>query len=262
MSRIDATFEMIRREKRAALMPYVAGGFPSLAATESVLAALPTAGADIVEVGIPYSDPIADGPVIAGAMYEALQAGVTVDAVCGVVQRVRAHTELPMVAMVSHSIVHRRGGTSLIEQLADTGFDGVIIPDADLGAIDTMLPTIDRRDLACALLIAPTTTPDRMRALTDRCRGFVYLLARTGLTGARSELPDLTNAVAAVRSCTNLPIAAGFGISTAQQVAQATASCDAAIVGSALVDHMRAADDPVAAAVTMVESLATGLGKA
>ncbi len=259
MSRIDDVLATTRAEGRAALIPYVTAGFPSIATTESVLAALPGAGADIIEIGIPYSDPIADGPVIAGAMHEALEQGVTVDAVLSVLARVRSQSDVPMAAMVSQSIVQRRGGNTFLEQLADHGVDGVIIPDADLIALDAMSDTLDRLDLACALLVSPTTPPDRMAALAARCRGFVYLLARTGLTGARSELPDLSARVEALRACTNLPIAAGFGISTAAQVRQATQSCDAAIVGSALVNFMRESEDPVAAAVTMVESLATGI---
>ncbi|MCH2141943.1 MAG: tryptophan synthase subunit alpha [Phycisphaerales bacterium] len=259
MSRIDDALATTRAEGRAALIPYITAGYPSIAATESVLAALPDAGADIIEVGIPYSDPIADGPVIAGAMHQALEQGVTVDAAMSVIERVRSHSDVPMVAMVSQSIVHRRGGTTFLQNLADVGTDGVVIPDADLNALDSMADTLEALDLACALLIAPTTPPARMVELAQRCRGFVYLLARTGLTGTRSELPDLSERVESLRACTTLPIAAGFGISTAEQVRQATESCDAAIVGSALVNFMGESDDPVAAAVTMVESLATGI---
>jgi len=259
MSRIDDIFATLRAGNKRALMPFVVGGYPGLDTTEMVISGLTDAGACIAEIGFPFSDPIADGPVIAAAMYETLKNGTTIDTLLATIERVRPQTEAGLIAMVSESIVHRRGGSPFIEELAQAGFDGVIIPDIDHAAADELLPTIDRCDLAFAMLVAPTTTPQRLPELIDRCRGFVYLLAQTGLTGARSDLPDLSDRVAAIRTLTDLPIAAGFGISTPDQVASATATCDAAIVGSALVDRMAPETDATAAAIEFINMLSNGL---
>ena len=258
MSRIDAIFNTHRQQGTRVLMPFVVAGYPGLDTTEMVLSQLAGAGAAIAEVGFPFSDPIADGPVIAAAMHQALESGTSVDATLSTIKRVRSHTDIGLIAMVSESIVHRRGGTSFVEAIAEAGFDGLIIPDIDLHQVDTLLPTIDDLGLAFAMLIAPTTGPARLVELVNRCRGFVYLLARTGLTGARQDLPDLTPRVEAIRAVSTLPIAVGFGISTAAQVQEATCTCDAAIVGSALVRRM-AGDDPAGDAIRFVDTLATGL---
>jgi len=258
MSRIDTIFKDHRDRDQRLLMPFVVAGHPGLDTTEMVLSRLHESGAAIAEVGFPFSDPIADGPVIAAAMHEALESGVTVDATLSTISRVREHTDLGLIAMVSESIVHRRGGTKFIAELSNAGFDGLIIPDIDLTTADAMLPAIDDADLAFAMLAAPSTPSDRLKLLIERCRGFVYLLARTGLTGTRSELPDLTPRVDILRGMTDLPIAVGFGISTPDQVRAATRTCDAAIVGSALIQQMTG-DDPAGDAIRFVETLATGL---
>ncbi|MDP7030007.1 MAG: tryptophan synthase subunit alpha [Phycisphaerales bacterium] len=259
MSRLDDLFTHARQDGRGLLMPFVVAGYPGLDATEMLLNGLKDAGADIAEVGFPFSDPIADGPVIAGAMHEALCRGVTVDAVFGAAARVRARTDLGLIAMVSESIVHRRGGERFVRQAVDAGFDGFIIPDIDLHAADALLPVIDELDVSLALLVAPTTTAPRLAEILQRCRGMVYLLARAGVTGARAALPDLAPRVAEIRRHSDVPIAVGFGISTPEQVRSATEQCDAAIAGSAIVDRMRDDEDAAAAGLAVVETLATGL---
>jgi len=259
MSRIDVLFRSARNEGRGLLMPFVVAGYPGLDATEMLLHGLKDAGAAVAEIGFPFSDPIADGPVIAEAMHEALTNGITVDAVFGTAARVRERTDLGLIAMVSESIVHRRGGERFIRQAADAGFDGFIIPDIDLLAADALLPTIDELDLSLALLVAPTTTEARLQEVLRRCRGMVYLLARAGVTGAREDLPDVEARVALIRRHTDLPIAIGFGISTPEQVKAATEHCDAAIVGSALVDRMRSDGNAAEAGLAVVQTLATGL---
>ncbi|MDP7070053.1 MAG: tryptophan synthase subunit alpha [Phycisphaerales bacterium] len=259
MSRITAIFTGLRDEHRRALMPFLVAGYPGLDATEMLLSSLHESGAAIAEVGIPFSDPIADGPVIAAAMHQSLASGTTVDAILAAVRRIRPHTPIGLVAMVSQSIVHRRGGATFVAHLADAGFDGLIIPDVDLQAADALLPAVDAAGLSFSTLIAPTTTEQRLAALLKRCRGFIYLLARTGLTGTRADLPDLAPRVEQIRRFTELPIAAGFGISTPAQVREATRHCDAAIVGSALVRRMAEAGDPAQAGREFVEMLASGL---
>jgi tryptophan synthase alpha chain len=259
MSRIDDIFATLRARNERALMPFITGGHPTLETTTALLQRLGSAGASIVEVGIPFSDPIADGPVIAGAMHEVLEAGTCVNDILAAVAAARPHTDLGIVAMVSESIVHKRGSEAFLHTLAEAGFDGVIVPDLDPSKAPPLLVVADELGLSFSLLAAPNTTLARVHTLAEHSRGFLYLLARSGITGASSTLPNVTHRVEQIRSVTDLPIAAGFGIGTPQQVAAATQACDAAIVGSALVRVMDAADDPTTEALAFVASLAKGL---
>ena len=246
MSRIDRIFAERRAAGRKALMPFVVAGEPSLDALGPTLQALQAAGSAVVEIGIPFSDPIADGPVIAEAMHRALQRGVTPEATLQAVKAVRPALSLGLVAMVSVSIVDRCGGAAFIGRLADAGFDGVIVPDADLEAVGALFDAAASRDLAFAMLVAPTSGDDRIARLVARCRGFVYLLARAGITGERTDAPEVQELVRRVRAHTDLPLAVGFGISTAAHVKAVWQHADAAIVGSSLVRRMAAADAPKA----------------
>ena len=253
--RIDDIFAELRGEGRTALMPFVTAGYPALEATAAVVPALEEAGAHIVELGIPFSDPIADGPVIAASMHEALLGGVTPTAVFDVVRQLRSQTKLGLLAMVSDSIVHRMGAARFVSEAADAGFDGLIIPDIDVESAGTVGSLAQDHGMSLSLLIAPTTGEDRISRITSLCSGFVYLLARVGITGEREAAPDITDQVRMVRRHTDLPIAVGFGISRPEHVAAVTASADGAIVGSALVRRMGNAKDPVQEAVSFIRPL-------
>ncbi len=259
MSRIDAIFAALKADDRAALMPFVVAGAPSLETTATVLQGAEAAGADIVEVGFPFSDPIADGPVISAAMYEAIQSGTTPARVFDLVSRVRPDTGLGLVAMVSESIVHRIGAEKFIAKAAAAGFDGLLVPDVDLSVAAELSAITAGHDMAFTMLIAPTTSDERIGRITTLCRGFVYVLARTGLTGEQTGPPAVAARLATIRQHTDLPLAVGFGISTAEHVKQVTQTADAAIVGSALVRRMAAADDPAGAALKAMRELASGL---
>lgn len=261
MGRIQSIFEHKRSQGDTALLPFITGGHPTLRATQGMLQGLSDAGASICEVGIPFSDPIADGPVIAGAMHRALTDGTTVDDVLHTISAARSTTELGLVAMVSQSIVHRRGHDAFVRTLAEAGFDGLIVPDIDLDRADALLPTIDELGLSFSLLVAPTTTSRRLPSLLKRCRGFVYLLARAGITGTSSDLTGLDDRAQQLRQHTDLPIAAGFGIASPEHVKAVTSCCDGAIVGSALVQRMDESDDPVEAGLAFVSTLAEGLSQ-
>lgn len=259
MGRIDDIFNQLQADGRTAIMPFIVAGYPELEATIVALRGFEAAGASIVEIGIPFSDPIADGPVIAAAMHETLEQGLKVDDVLDAVRAVRAQTDIGLVAMVSSSIVERRGNEDFLRALAEAGFDGVIMPDLDTNRAGELLPIVDELDLSFTLLVAPTTTDERLETLLPHCRGFVYLLARTGLTGEQDQAPDIEAAVNRIRSRSDLPIAVGFGIAEPDHVATVTASADAAIVGSAIVRRMADAEDPGRAAIDFVSLLAEGL---
>jgi tryptophan synthase alpha chain len=243
MGRIERIFEESRTLGRKPIMPFVVAGDPSPEALAPTLQALQAAGAAIAEVGIPFSDPIADGPVIAEAMHRALQRGVTPESVMQAIREARSSLQMGLVAMVSVSIVDRCGGPDFVRRLAAAGFDGVIVPDADLNAVEPLVQAAERLDMAFAMLVAPTTTEARLPRLLGRCRGFVYLLARAGITGERQEAPEVEALVARVRRHTRLPLAVGFGISTAAHVHAVCRHADAAIVGSSLVRRMAAGED-------------------
>ena len=267
-SRVDEIFAGLRSEGRKGLIPFITAGYPSLEATAAAITAFEDAiGPTVVELGIPFSDPIADGPVIAASMHEALEAGTTPQGVFDIVRRVRRDTTHALVAMVSASIIERMGPERFVTEAAEAGFDGLIVPDLDVSGVPGPLDELTARyGLSFTLLVAPNTPAERLEAIAKRCTGFVYLLARLGLTGEQNSLPDVTDQVRAVRSVTDRPIGVGFGISTRGQVAAATEAADAAIVGSAIVRRMGEATDPgdptapAAAAATLLAQLAANPG--
>jgi tryptophan synthase alpha chain len=241
MNRIDRIFSGLRERGGKALMPFVCADFPRPGTLAGVLSAVAEAGADIIEVGFPFSDPIADGPVIAAAMHQALETGSTPAGIFEQVRQTRSGTDVGLVAMVSVSIVHRFGAVRFVTASRDAGFDGFIFPDAPLEESADLCAHAAEAGMTASLLIAPSTSRERAAKIAQASTGFVYLLARAGITGERDEAPDVARRVAQLREVTDLPIACGFGISTPQHVRAVTEHADAAIVGSALVRRMSAA---------------------
>ena len=242
--------------KRAALMPYLMGGFPSI--EESVAAGLAAAdaGADLLELGIPFSDPLADGPVIHAAGTDALAAGATPQGVLGVCERLAAR--VPVVLMVYANIVLTAGASAFALRAAAAGASGLIVPDLPHDEADEVRAACDAEGLALVPLVAPTTTPERIAAIGADARGFVYTVSLTGTTGERDELPEgLAETVERVRASTDVPVAVGFGISTPDQARAVADVADGVIVGSRIV---RAAGEGGADAVgSVVRELAGAL---
>jgi len=263
VGRVADVFAAMRDRDETTVIPFVCGGHPSAASTGELVEQLDGAGAKIIEVGVPFSDPIADGPVIAAAMHKVLTSGVRFSDVFDQIAGVRDRVDAALVAMVSVSIVHGSGGPdAFCERAKAAGFDGFIFPDAPLEETAALADAAGSRDLSVTLLVSPTTPTDRAEAIASACTGFVYLLARSGITGERSDAPDVGPRVAELRRSTRLPIACGFGISTPEHVAAVVEHADAAIVGSALVRAIQAAEDsgasPVSAAVDLYTELTTG----
>ena len=264
MNRINAVFAALKESGRGGLMPFVCAGSPTADALTKVLPALSDAGASVIEIGIPFSDPIADGPVIAAAMHEAIQRGTTPRAIFDEVRAVRDRVESGIVAMVSVSLVHAQGGPSgFAAKARDAGFDGCIFPDAPLEESDDLAEACKAAGLTCSLLIAPTTPEARAKQIAERCTGFVYMLARSGITGERRDAPEIADRVRMLRRNTSVPIACGFGISTAEHVRAVVEHADAAIVGTALVRRLATAHaegQPLGAeAEAFLTELSTGL---
>ncbi len=244
MTPIQKAFADSRAAGRLQLMPFVPAGYPSLDATAAVLPALSRAGAGLIEIGIPFSDPIADGPVIQAAFTHALSRGVNLASVLETVKRVRKDVACPLVAMVSYSIAFRRGIDAFCAQLKEAGFDGLILPDLPPPEAQSVTAKIQAAGLDTILLVAPTTPPDRRRTIAELSSGFIYFLSVSGITGERNALPqDLTQALDDMRKLTDKPLCVGFGLSNRSHLAALQSHADGAIVGSALVKRMRSTGD-------------------
>lgn len=260
--------------RSGAVMPFLTGGYPSIADAERAIRAVAAAGASAIELGIPFSDPIADGPVIAASMHAALGAGATPRSILDSVRRLRdpggapgeEPVQVPILAMVSISIVDRIGPARFIADAAEAGIDGLIVPDLDLDEAPALRACCDEHGVGFTQLVAPSSSPARVARIASLCSGFLYLLARSGITGERDSLPsDLAERIALVRSVTDLPIAVGFGISTPAQVRGVLELADGAIVGSALVRRMtdavaRGEDSASAAGRFVAELVGDGRG--
>jgi tryptophan synthase alpha chain len=266
-NRIDQTFAQLAGSGRKALMPYITAGFPNLDVTAELLLRMPGAGASVIELGIPYSDPIADGPVIQASFTRALEAGVRVEAIFNRVRRVRPQVTAPILSMVSFSIVYRVGVDRYIRQAAESGFDGLIIPDLSLEEAPSIAEQTSACGLRLAMLVAPTSSADRFERIAQTSQGFTYYMAVAGTTGERDRLPaELTENVRRLRQIGHKPVCVGFGISRPEHVRQVCAVADGAIVGSAIVRRITTAVDAGASqggivdqATDFVRELATGL---
>jgi tryptophan synthase alpha chain len=242
--------------KRAALMPYLMGGFPDLETSVAAGEAAAEAGADLIELGIPFSDPLADGPVIHDAGTRALAAGATPYAVLGACERLAER--LPVVLMVYSNVVLSAGFEAFALRAAASGASGLIVPDLPHDEAADLRAACDAEGLALVPLVAPTTTEERVRGIGADARGFVYAVSLTGTTGERSALAEgLTDMVGRVRGATEVPVAVGFGISTGEQARAVAEIADGVIVGSRIV---RAAGEGGPGAVgQVVEELASAL---
>jgi tryptophan synthase alpha chain len=259
-SRIAEAFVRARAENRGALMPYLTAGDPNLDRTLELLQALARGGADLVELGIPYSDPLADGPVIQAAGQRALTAGTKVAGIAAMVGQLRAAgCELPIVLMTCYNPILAYGPEQFAADFAAAGADGVLVTDLPPAESEAWCALAAAHELATVFLVAPTTPPERVHLATERTTGFVYAVSRAGVTGVRESLPaDLADLVAGIRAATDLPVAVGFGISTADHVRQVCRIADGAVVGSALVKVIAEHGDS-ATLVPAVEEFVRGL---
>ncbi|HEY7891139.1 MAG TPA: tryptophan synthase subunit alpha [Solirubrobacteraceae bacterium] len=258
--RIATAFERAHSESRGALMPYLMGGYPTLERSLEIGRAYAQVGADIIELGVPYSDPLADGAVIHEAATEALAAGASVS---GVLELARALSpSVPVVLMCYANVVFAPGVEAFVERLAHTGAAGLIVPDLPLEEATQTLAACDAHGIALVPLIAPTTPPERLAAIGARARGFLYTVSVVGTTGERSALPErFTELVAKAKAATDVPVAIGFGISTPEDVRAAVrAGADGVIVGTRLVRAAGDSADSAAAVAEVLSELKSGLG--
>lgn len=256
MSRITNVFA---KTKRKALIPYVTVGYPSLEATLEVVPLLAQNGADIVELGIPFSDPLADGVTIQRSSYNALQRGVSSRICLDVAKRLREKVDIPLVFMTYYNPVFHYGLEPFCSACVAAGIDGLIIPDLPPQEGADLEVVARNKDLDLIYLLAPTSPQERIKMVGQRSRGFIYLVSVTGVTGARDKLPaDLEAFVNRVRKATSQPLCVGFGISTPQQAKQVAAIADGVIVGSRIIQLME--DGDMGEVAEFVKGLRQALG--
>jgi tryptophan synthase alpha chain len=238
-SRVAEAFAALRQRGQLGLAPFVAAGYPDLPTTVALLPALERGGASVIEVGIPFSDPVADGPTVQAAFNAALARGLRIADVFSAVAEARKDVSIPLVAMVSYSIVFRYGAERFFEESARAGFDGVILPDLPPPEAAAVCRRANGAGLSTSLLVAPTTSAARRKEIAELSTGFIYYLSVLGITGERDRLPaDLEANLRQLRSITEKPVCVGFGISKPEHLAQLVGKADGAIVGSAIVKRI------------------------
>ncbi len=261
MNPIDHLFTRLKAERRKAFIPFVTAGDPDLDATATLLREAARRGASLIEVGFPYSDPIADGSVIQASYTRALSNGLSVDAIFSAVRALNG-IGVPLVAMVSYSLVHHRGPARFVIDAIAAGFSGAIVPDLPVEEADELAQLAAKHDFKLILLVTPTTPRERAIKIAKLSTGFVYCVSVVGITGERSQLPpDLLEQLRWLRTQTPLPLCVGFGISTPDHVRMLRDSADGVIVGSALVRKL-AAKKPIDTIVKDVGDLVQELSSA
>jgi tryptophan synthase alpha chain len=272
MNPIDATFQRLRSQKRKAFIPFVTAGDPDVAATQRLARTLAGHGASLLEIGFPYSDPIADGPVIQASYTRVLDRGLRLDDMFACARGIADAPEfidgkVPLVAMTSFSLIHRRGPEVFLQQAAAAGFSGAIVPDLPVDESEMLAGLAADRDFKLIQLVTPTTPRDRAIAIARRSTGFLYCVSITGITGERDRLPDeLLGRLAELRRHTDLPLCVGFGVSRPEHVRMLREVADGVIVASVLVRLVEQAgtrhlDEVVTAVGDLAQSLSDALNR-
>ncbi len=234
--RLETTLPRTTAEPNGVLLPYLTAGFPDAGVTEGLIRKADELGVACIELGIPFSDSIADGPVIQNSFHSVLESGWRLDDTFALAARIRSSVQCGLAAMVSFSLVHRVGLERFMDRASASGFDGIILPDVPVEESSATKQAADRADLCYIGLVAPTTSAERRETIARGSTGFVYQMAVAGTTGERTDLPrNLAAEVNVLRALSGLPVCVGFGISTAQHVRDVCGIADGAIVGSAIV---------------------------
>ncbi|MEK6690342.1 MAG: tryptophan synthase subunit alpha [Nitrospirota bacterium] len=235
-SKITKTFIRLKKKDKKALIPYIMAGDPDIKTTEELILEIERSGGDIIELGVPFTDPLADGPVIQKAHYRALKNKVTLKNILDLVKRIREKTTIPLVLMTYYNPIFKHGDEDFIKDAVTSGVDGVIIPDLPFEEARDFIKTSKMNGLDTIFLLAPTSTPERISMITNASRGFIYYVSITGITGAKIEgIDQIKNSLEKIREVTDKPIAVGFGISTAVEAKKISEWADGIIIGSAIV---------------------------
>lgn len=244
MLRIKKKFRTFKQKGRKALIPYIMAGDPSLERTGEMVLLLQECGADIIELGVPFTDPLADGPVIQKAAARALEAGVRLKDIIAFVKTLRISTDIPIVLMTYYNPVFKYGEEKFVKDAVSSGVDGLIVPDLPPDEAGPLIKLSRRHGLEIIFLLAPTSTHERIRKVVKASRGFIYYVSITGITGASLQQIDrLKEPIAAVRGFTNKPVVVGFGVKTPEEASAVSEIADGVIVGSEIVRRMTERDN-------------------
>ncbi len=258
MNRIEARFRELKEKGTKGLVVYVGAGDPNLESTEQLALRFDQAGVDVLELGIPFSDPLADGIVNQLAAQRGLASGTTPKGVLETVQRIRQKSEIPIVFFVYYNLIHQYGLESFVTDAAAAGVDGLLVLDLPPEEGDSYHAAMAKGGLLPIYLIAPTTPEDRVKLIAERGAGFIYYVSREGVTGMQTQISETIGPMTQmIREHTELPIAIGFGISNAEQATQVASFGDACVVGSAVVNRIAEAGD----SETLVESVGSFVGE-
>jgi tryptophan synthase alpha chain len=240
MPSIAECFQSLKNNSECALIPFITAGDPDLATTAEALKILDKQGADIIELGVPYSDPLADGPVIQAAATRALEKGVTLENVLAIVKQVKDEISTPIVLFTYYNPIFYRGVDRFLGEIAEAGIKGLVVPDLPLEEAEELIDTAAAKGIEVILLVAPTSPIERIQAIAQKSQGFIYLVSVTGVTGVRSQVAtNVEDLITSLRGVTDKPIGVGFGISEPQQAKQVKDwGADAIIVGSAFVKRL------------------------
>jgi tryptophan synthase alpha chain len=263
MNRIDKKFKELKRLRKKAFIAYITAGDPDLSTTKRIALALEKSGVDIIELGIPFSDPLADGPTIQAASQRALAGGASLKRIFSMTRTLRKNTDIPLVYMTYYNPVLKYGIDNFVNSCKACGVDGVIIPDLPYEEAVSLIRLSRKKNVATIFLAAPTSTRERIREIARSSSGFIYYVSLTGVTGARRKLSaEITKNVRTIKSITDTPIAVGFGISTPAQAKEVAAQADGVIIGSAIVRVIERCQKNEKAVIKNVSRLSESLARA
>lgn len=240
MTSVSQTFQTLRDQQQCALIPFITAGDPDLETTAKALRILDQAGADLIELGVPYSDPLADGPVIQAAATRALHKGVTLDHVLELVKSAKTEIKAPIILFTYYNPIFYRGIVPFLTQISEAGVKGLVVPDLPLEEAENLLKPASEMGIEVTLLVAPTSPMERIQAIAEKSQGFIYLVSVTGVTGMRSQVANrVEDLLKSLRQVTNKPVGVGFGISDPEQALKVKNwGADAVILGSAMVKRL------------------------
>jgi len=240
MNRIDQTFQQLKQEQKKAFIAFITAGDPNLDTTYDLVLAFEKAGVDMMELGVPFSDPMADGPTIQAASLRALQNGTTLTKVLDLVKRLRQKTQIPLLFMLYYNVILHYGEEKFVKDAKDAGLDGIVVPDLPPQEAKILRAAATKANLATVFFIAPTTSDERIKPIADASSGFIYYVSLTGVTGVKEAVVSSISAdLKRVKKLTDKPVCVGFGVSTPEQVKAISRVADGVIVGSAIVKEIQ-----------------------
>ena len=244
ITRIGETFKKLKRKGGKAFIPYIMAGYPSMKITRKIVMLFEECGADVVELGVPFTDPLADGPIIQRASERALLGGITLKKVIAFVRELRKSTQIALVLMTYYNPVFKYGEEMFVKDAKDAGVDGVIIPDLPPDEAENLIRSSRKVSLDTIFLLAPTSTPERIKKVAKASRGFIYYVSVTGITGSKLSLDgSLDLCISEIRKYTDKPIAVGFGVSSPEEALSVSKVSDGVIVGSAIVKRLHSSHE-------------------